>query len=105
MTQALQHAKQEVDVQAAFVRFVDDERVVGRQVRVVAQFRQQDAVRHQLDERVLGGAVRKAHLKADRCAERLLQFLGNTRGHGTRRNSPRLRVPDQPAPSTARLQA
>ena len=38
MPQTLQYSKQEIDVQTAFVRFIDDERVVGRQVRVIPQF-------------------------------------------------------------------
>ena len=44
-----QIAQQEVDVQAPFVRFVDDNRVVGGEVTVGLGFRQQDAVGHQLD--------------------------------------------------------
>src|SRR5690606_23544002 len=41
--------QQEVDVEAAFVRLVDDQGVVPAQIPVVGQLRQQDPVGHQLD--------------------------------------------------------
>jgi hypothetical protein len=46
-----QVAEQEVDVEAALVRLVDDDRVVGAQQRIVLRLGQQDAVGHQLDRR------------------------------------------------------
>ena len=46
-----QVAEQEVDVQAALVRLVDDDRVVGAQQRVALRLGEQDAVGHQLDRR------------------------------------------------------
>ena len=45
----LQHAEQEIDVETALVRLVDDQRVVAAQQPVVLQLAQQDAVRHHLD--------------------------------------------------------
>jgi hypothetical protein len=50
--QGFQVTEQEVDVQAAFVGFVDDDRVVAFQITVVLGFRQQDAVGHQFDQGV-----------------------------------------------------
>jgi hypothetical protein len=44
-----QVAQQEVDVQAALVRLVDDDGVVGLEQRVGLRLGQQDAVGHQLD--------------------------------------------------------
>jgi hypothetical protein len=44
-----QVAQQKVDVQAAFVRLVDDDGVVGLQQRVGLGFGQQNAVGHELD--------------------------------------------------------
>ncbi len=47
--QALEVAEQEVDVEAALVRLVDDDRVVAAQVAVALQLGEQDAVGHHLD--------------------------------------------------------
>ncbi|MFQ6313692.1 hypothetical protein [Lysobacter capsici] len=44
LQQLLEIAQQEVDVEAAFVRLVDQDRVVGRQPAVGLDFGQQDAV-------------------------------------------------------------
>ena len=62
----LQVAEDEVDVQAALVRLVDDQRVVAEQLPVVLQLGQQDAVGHQLDQRAVAGRVGEADLVADR---------------------------------------
>ena len=47
--QPLQVAEQEIDVEAALVRLVDDDRVVRAQKRIALRLGQQDAVGHQLD--------------------------------------------------------
>ena len=47
--QPLEVAEQEVDVEAALVRLVDDDRVVAAQQPVALDLGQQDAVGHQLD--------------------------------------------------------
>ena len=47
--QPLEVAEQEVDVEAALVRLVDDDRVVLPQLPVALQLGEQDAVGHQLD--------------------------------------------------------
>jgi len=93
----LEVAQQEVDVQAAFVRLVDDQRVVGAQQGVGLRLGQQDAVRHQLDRGALLQRVLEAHLVAHHLAQRGVQFLGNALGHGAGRNPARLRVADQAA--------
>ena len=51
-------AEDQVDVEAALVRLVDDQRVVPAQQPVVRDLRQQDAVGHDLDERVVAGVCR-----------------------------------------------
>ena len=66
----LEVAEQEVDVEAALVRLVDDDRVVAAQQPVALDLGQQQAVGHQPDERVLARAVAEAHGVADRLAER-----------------------------------
>ncbi|MNK97141.1 hypothetical protein D3C87_1174590 [compost metagenome] len=92
-----QVADQEVDVEAALVRLVDDDRVVGAQQRVVLGLRQQDAVRHQLDGRAGGHRVVEPHLIADVLAQRRAQFLGNALGRGRGGDPPGLGVADQAA--------
>lgn len=62
---------------------------------------EQDAVRHQLDERRVGvHLVGEADLPADRLAQRGLQLVGDTLGDRTGRDPARLGVPDH-APDTA----
>ena len=92
-----QVAEQEVDVQAAFVRLVDDQRVVGAQQRVALRLGEQDAVGHQLDRGAALQPVLEAHLEADDLAERRVQLLGDALGDARRGDAPRLRVADQPA--------
>ncbi len=90
-----QVAQQEVDVQAAFVRLVDDEGVVGQQQRIGLRLGQQDAVGHQLDRGVLGQTVLKAHLEADHLAQWCLQFLRNSFGNTAGGNAAWLGVTNQ----------
>src|SRR5471032_3090630 len=103
--QGFQVAKQEVDVQAAFVGFVDDDRVVAFQVAVVLSFRQQDAVGHQLDQGVGVTLVFETHLIADQRAQRRGQFFGDAAGDAARGDSARLGVADQAVLATADFQA
>lgn len=91
----LQVAEQEVDVQAALVRLVDDQRVVRLQQRVGLRFGEQDAVRHQLHGRARREVVGKAHLVADHLAERRAELLGNPAAGRRRSEAPRLRMADQ----------
>src|SRR5471032_160016 len=103
--QGFQVAKQEVDVQAAFVGFVDDDRVVAFQVAVVLSFRQQDAVGHQFDQGVGVTLVFETHLIADQRAQRRGQFFGDAAGDAARGDSARLGVADQAVLATADFQA
>ena len=90
-----QIAKQEVDVEAALVRLVDDQRVVGLQQRIGLRLGQQDAVGHQLDRGAGLQPVLEAHLVADHLAQRRLQLLGDALGHRTGGDAARLGVADQ----------
>ena len=90
-----QIAQQEVDVQRALVRLVDDDRVVGLQQRIGLRFGQQDAVGHQLDRGVAAQSILKTHLEADHVTEWRLQFLRDALGHRAGGDAPRLRVADQ----------
>ncbi|KAG1602609.1 hypothetical protein G6F46_013875 [Rhizopus delemar] len=103
--QLLQVAQQEVDIEAAFVRFVNDDRVVVRQPAVTGDLRQQDAVGHELDAAVVADLVVEAHLEADQLAQFALQFLRHAAGHRTCGNPSRLGAADHAGLATARGQA
>ncbi len=99
--QLLEVAEDEVDVEAAFVRLVDDERVVLTQIPIALHLRQQDAVGHDAHTGLLRRLVDEAHLIADRLTERRLEFFGEPLGDRTRRDASRLGVADgagAPAP-------
>ena len=100
-----QVAQDEVDVQAALVRLVDDQRVVPVELAVPGQLGQQDAVGHQLDQRVVRGHVGEPHLVADGLAQRAAQLLGDPLGDRPGRQAARLGVPDLAADAPADLQA
>jgi hypothetical protein len=87
-------AEQEVDVEAALVGFVQDDRVVLAKVVVALRLREQDAVGHQLDGRALAGLIVEAHLDANDGADFSAELLGHPRGDGPRGYASRLRVPD-----------
>ena len=100
--QIAQVAKQKIDVQAALVRLVDDQRVVGIQVRIALRLGQQDAIGHQLDMTGRAEAIGEADLVADSLAERAAQFFSDTVGGGTRGNPARLGMADQAAHAAAK---
>ena len=93
--QALEVAEQEVDVEAALVGLVDDDRVVLAEVAVALQLGEQDAVGHQLDPAGLRRAVGEADLVADDVAELGAELLGDPLGHRARGDPARLGVADQ----------
>ncbi len=95
--QLLEVTEQEVDVEAALVRLVDDQRVVGVQLRIGLRLGQQDAVGHQLHRGAALQSVLEPDLVAHHLAERRLQFVGDALGHAGGRNAPGLGVPDQSA--------
>ncbi len=91
-------SEQEVDVEAALVRLVDDQRVVGAEERIALRLGEQDAVGHQLDAGSRREAVLETNLEADHLAERGLQLLGDPACDGGCGDAARLRVAD---PATA----
>ena len=91
---ALQVTEQKVDVDASFVRFVDDDRVIGAKQGIGLGFRKENPVRHEFDRRPRMSLVGKAHLVAHDVTQVRLQFFGDALGDGTRRNAARLRVGD-----------
>ena len=107
--QARHVAQDEVDVQAAFVGLVDDERVVAAQHRIRLDLRQQDTVRHQLDQGRGADLVRETHLVADHlaalAAHGLSQLMGDAVRDRARREPARLGVPDHAGHAAAQLHA
>ena len=92
--QLTQVAEQEVDVEAALVRLVDDDRVVLPQQTVAVHLVEQDAVGHQLDAGVRADLVGEPHLVADRLADFLSEFLGDAFSDRARGETAGLRVAD-----------
>ena len=107
--QARHVAQDEVDVQAALVGLVDDERVVAAQHRIRLNLRQQDAVRHELDEGRGADLVRETHLVADHLAalasHGLAELVGDAIRDRARRQPARLGVPDHAGDAAAQLHA
>ena len=87
-----QVAKQEVDIEAAFVRFIDNDGVVLHQQPILLDFRQQNTVGHQLNHGVIADVVAKADFIANAAARLRLQLFGDTVGDGTRGQTTRLRM-------------
>ncbi len=96
----LEVPEQEVDVEAALVGLVDDDRVVAAQLPVALQLGEQDAVGHHLDPGVRRGPVGEAHLVAHLISQRDLQLGGEPLGDGPGRDPAGLGVPDHAAPPT-----
>ena len=101
----LEVAEDEVDVEAALVRLVDDDRVVAAQLTVALHLGEQDAVGHHLDEGVPAALVGEAHLVADSGPELDGELLRQPLGDRPRRDAPRLRVADDPVEPAAELEA
>ena len=107
--QARHVAQDEVDVQAALVGLVDDERVVAAQHRIRLDLRQQNAVRHQFDQGRGADLVRETHLVAHDlagvAAHGLAQLVGDAIRDRARREPARLSVPDHAGHAAAQLHA
>ena len=103
--QLFQVTEQEIDVQAAFVRFIDDDGVVIFQQRVGLRLGQQNTVRHQLDGGATAQGVGKAHLEAHRFAQRRTEFLRDALGRRGSGDTPRLRMADHALLATSQFQA
>ena len=101
----LQVAEQEIDVQAALVRLVDDDRVVGFQERIGLGLGQQDTVRHQLDPGARRQGVVEADLVAHVLAQRRTQFVRDALRGRRRGDAARLRVADHALFAASQLQA
>ncbi len=97
--------EEEVDVEAALVRLVEDECVVAQEPAVTLDLGEQDAVGHQLHQGAVAGVVGEADGVAHRVAERGAQFVGDALGHGARGEAARLGVADGAADAAAEFEA
>ncbi|CAN5829299.1 hypothetical protein BH20ACT6_BH20ACT6_08360 [soil metagenome] len=100
----MQVAEQEVDVEAALVRLVDDDGVIAPQQWVALDLGDQDAVGHQLDQAVVADLVGETDRIADDAAQLGGHLLGQPLSDAARGDPPRLRVPDVAAPSVPQLE-
>ncbi|MCY1174198.1 hypothetical protein D9M73_143920 [compost metagenome] len=103
--QGFQVAEQEVDVEAAFVGLVDDDRVVAFQITIILGFRQQDAVGHQFDQGAGITLILESHLIADQRAQRCTEFFGDPAGDAARSDPAGLGVADQAVLAATDFQA
>ena len=102
---ALEVAEDEVNVQAAFVRLVNDEGRVAAQQLVVLNFGEQNTVGHELDGAVFADLGGESHLVADGFANFLSEFFGDAFGDGACGESARLGVADEALCAQAQVEA
>ena len=100
-----QVAEQEVDVEAALVRLVDDDGVVRVEPCVAARLREQHAVGQHLDERVASRFVAETHLHADDSARLHAEFLSDAPRDAARGDAAWLRVADAAEHAAPELEA
>ena len=77
------------------MRFVDDDRIVGAQHRVVLNLIQQNAVGHDFDRGVVARLIGEANLSADFVAIGDAELFGNTLRNREGGDAARLRAADQ----------
>ena len=89
--------EQEVDVEAAFVGLVENDRVVATEVAVAADLGQQHAVGHHLEPGRAGRVPGEPDLVAHQVPDLGAQLVRDPLGHSTGRDPPRLGVTDRTA--------
>ena len=87
------------------MRFIDNDGVVLHQQAILLDLRQQNTVGHQLDHGVVADVIAKPDFIADATARLRLQLLGDTVGDGSRGQTTRLGMADQPFQPAAQLHA
>ena len=100
--QRAQVAQQEVDVQRALVRLIQDDHRIRAQQRIALNLREQNAIGHELHARVAARVVIEAHLAAHLAAPLHAEFFRDALRHTHRRYTTRLRAADLPAQVFAR---
>jgi hypothetical protein len=103
--QLFEVAEDEVDVQAALMRLVDDQRVIPAQHPITLDLGQQDAVGHHLDQRPLAHLIGEAHGVANVVTKLRSEFVGNALANRPSRHATGLSVPNQAGHPAPRFQA
>jgi len=88
-------SEQEIDVQAPLMGFVDDDDVVPKEQRILAELGQEHAVGQNYEAGSRRSARLEAHLKADGLAGFGAEFMGDARGDAACCDAPWLRVSDR----------
>src|SRR5947209_162496 len=70
--------EQKIDVQRAFVRFVDNDASIFGERRISLRFGEQHAVRHHFDDGVAAGLIAEADFATDSPAPLDFQFFGDS---------------------------
>ena len=92
--QALEVTEQEIDIEAALVGLVENDRVVGTEPGIALGLGEQDAVGHELDQGGVANLFGEAHLETDQITDRRTQLAGNAACDRARGNPARLRAAD-----------
>ena len=100
-----QITQKKIDVQAALVCLIDNQRVVAAQIAVSLGFGEQDAVGHHLNQIVRTALIGEAHLIAHQIAERRLQFVRHAARHRARGDAARLRTTDKTLRAALEIEA
>ncbi|MQM36937.1 hypothetical protein KBTX_00926 [wastewater metagenome] len=103
--EVFQVAEQEVDVEAALVGLVDDDRVVVGEVRVALGLGEEHAVGGELHPGAVGDMVTETDLVADPGPDLGAAFLGDPGGQTARGDAPRLAVRDHAGHTAAEVKA
>ena len=93
--EAVDHPKQKVDVDAAFMRFIENHRVVPFEPWISPQMREQHAIGHDCDERSSAPRPIKPHLVADDSPGFRIEFGGDAGGNRSGSNASRLGMGDR----------
>ena len=96
-----QVTEEKIDIEAAFVDFVQNNAVVLQQQGIGAGFRQKDPIRHELDHGVFRGVIVKPDFVPHFAAVCHAGFRREPGGERCRRQTPRLGTADPARPSEA----
>ena len=78
-----QIAEQKVNVEAAFMRLIQNQGMILAQIRIMLRFRQKNPIRHELQARIRPGFFLKAHLVTHQTSQVAVQFLRHSAGNGS----------------------
>ena len=96
LQQTLQIAQQKIDIEAALMRFINDDGVVGLEEWVMLRFGEQNTVRHQFDQRIRRGTILEPYFDTDTFADAGIQFFRHAPRDRARCQTTRLRMTDKP---------